>query len=92
MYINLFTTVLLYLFIVGPFLLAFVKCVSYALQCINLVRGLLEKDFGATIASVDLPKMTLRNIIELTSQSANKKGEKDTSSTATTGVQLSSAG
>ena len=50
------------------------------------VCGLLEKDFGATIASVDLPKMTLRNIVELTSQSANKKGEKDTSSTATTSV------
>ena len=41
------------------------------------VRGLLEEDFGVTVASVDLSKMTLRDIIKLTSQSSGKEGEKD---------------
>ena len=56
------------------------------------VRGLLEKEFGVTIASVDLPKMTLKDIVELTSQSASKEGEKDMDSTVTSGVRLSIAG
>ena len=57
------------------------------------VCGLLEKDFGVTIASVDLPKMTLRDIVELsTLQSASKEGEKDVDSTVTAGVRTSIAG
>ena len=54
------------------------------------VRGLLENDFGVTVASVDLPKMTLREIASLTSRSGGREGDKD--SAVTTGVRLPIAG
>jgi hypothetical protein len=55
------------------------------------LRGLLEKDFGVAVASVDLPKMTLRDIVSLTSYSGcSREGEKD--SAVTTGAKLSIAG
>ena len=37
----------------------------------------LEEEFGVIVAAVDLPKMTLRDVIKLTSQSSGKEGEKD---------------
>jgi hypothetical protein len=54
------------------------------------VRGLLEKDFGVTVASVDLPKMTLRDIVSLISHSGCEEGAND--SAVTTGARLSIAG